>query len=174
MKLPTYIQFVTALFVFAILQANVHGQETAPPKIPQADSPTLKLLFSDDFKKDSRGDYEIEGISDWRKRADCMLAAVLHATALDLDELPDNSATWELGKLKLEKGVGVRREIDAGNWIELDLKFEFPKSNKGKVPPALKIVLKQKGLPTCHVVSITGSTGETKGQIAIYDGSETC
>ena len=67
------------------------------PVIEQAFVPKLQTVVSDDFRQDTRRDYQIEGDVDWRE-----------------------------GSLTLESGSSITRAINGGAWVHIDLQLENP------------------------------------------------
>ncbi|MEZ6120516.1 MAG: tetratricopeptide repeat protein [Pirellulaceae bacterium] len=109
--------------VWCVSGAWLQSQDASPADTESVNvqAPELKPVFSDDFSKDSRGDYDIMG-----------------------------DVNWEKGKLTLGEGAIVRR-IDGGAWAKVSLKLgELELAADGK-PAELLIGFVLDGATNCAV-----------------------
>ena len=113
-------------------------------KAPYSEPPKLELKFKDDFQQDSRGDYQISGKKD--------------------------AVTWEKGKLTLGEGAILKRELNAGSWVEMELDLEFPELTEDGQTSELKVWLDLEDT-TDSFVSFRQirANGATRSSISILD-----
>ncbi len=90
---------LTVMFLLlATLKAPLCAQESEPKGNPDAgnQAPSLHLGFSDDFSKDIRGDYTIQG-----------------------------DVSWEKGTLTLGRQASIQCAISGGAWAEIELDVDL-------------------------------------------------
>ncbi len=118
------------------------------PDAPYANPPKLEMLFEDDFSTDTRGKYKISG--------------------------PDDSVTWEPGKLTLNEGAVLARDVNANDWIEIEFDLQFAALTADGQKSEFKIELNLEPATDSYVVLYRERTGDAvRSRIAIYDLPET-
>lgn len=115
-------RILSASLLFAsILASTLDAQQTAREPEPSRNL-ELKPVFDDDFSKDTRSDYQIEG---------------------DVD--------WEQGKLTLPEGASIKREIHGGSWAEIEVDFGEDGWPKEQDVAELQIWFYLEGATDCFV-----------------------
>lgn len=108
------LRMVTRLLLaFSCLSLSLTAQGQEPP--PYSKPPKLEHLFTDDFERDSRANYEISGKKD--------------------------AVKWEKGTLTIGDGASLQRKLDGGPWVEMELDLEFPKLTEDGQTSDLKVWL---------------------------------
>jgi len=118
------------LLVFAA-STPLLAQQNEPPK--------LKPVFNDDFSKDTRGEYEIEG-----------------------------EIRWESGTLTLSEGASIKRAIKGGAWAQVELDLGDGGWGAGDEKLELQIRFLLDGATDCYVRLQTSENGQADS-VALLD-----
>ncbi len=115
------VHIIAAVFFVGLVQASLLAQIAQPPF---SNAPKLKLLLEDRFKKDTRGNYQIED-----------------ATAI----------CWDAGRLVLPNSSKLRKKVSAGPQVEVEIDLEFPSLAKEGDKSEVKVWLSLAGPTDCFV-----------------------
>lgn len=130
-------------FVSLLCCINLFGQEGLEVTKPLFDF-QLKENFADNFSKDNRSSYEIDG-----------------------------DVSWQDGQLKFAEGASIQREIVGGPWIRLRANLDAPLPTETVSESELQIWLDLAGVTDCFVSLSISLDGETPRAVcALYDTAE--
>ena len=142
------------LLLLALTRISI-CQDAKTHEPPYSKPPKLEHLFTDDFEKDSRGDYQISGKED--------------------------AVNWEKGILILGDGAILQRKINAGPWVEMEFNLEFPELDENGQTSSFRVWLdldsatdsfvwfrqKREGGKTSSAIFIVDTEGEWSQKTAL-------
>ncbi len=129
------------LILFLLLLVSSECVVAQEAKQTEEQPPKLKSLFADDFQKDTRADYEVEGDVSWKK-----------------------------GRLRLAPDSSLTRKLKGGSWVEVKLDLKFSKLEQNGDQPIFLLELQFEGATSCLVAWIrTRKADTTTANVRIFD-----